>query len=210
MKFLWTELPAENKLEATFKFKAVAGKAGIQTINSTFSYRNDDVTQVEQLPAATIDIVAAEVEEVVAEPEKTVSNETAESTASVNTKAEEVQPKKSESDTPTKAVVKKDESIKSAEIDKDYDKPLFHVQLGSSKTAQSAEGLKKRFSTSREIVTIKYEGGYKYAVGKLKNYEAAKKLCVELKASGEFADCFVTSSLQGNLIALKEAIKMNR
>lgn len=210
VKFLWTELPSQNELEATFKFKVAKGKSGTQTINSTFSYRNGDKTQVEQLPVATIDIEAVEVEETAAEPEKTETTKTAGSKTSVKTKSKEAKPAKSDPESPAKAVTKKEEPITSEEIDKDYNKALFHVQLASSKTALNDEGIKKRFSTSREIIMIKYDGGYKYAVGKLKTYEAAKALCAELKGSGEFSSCFVTSSYQGNYITLQEAMKMNR
>lgn len=210
VKFLWIDLPAKKELEATFKFKAATGKSGTQTITSTFSYRNGDETQVERLPAATIDIAAAEVEETAAEPKKAEPTKTAESTATMKTKSDEAKPAKSESKTSAKAVAKKEESIKNEEIDKDYNKALFHVQLASSKNALSEDGIKKRFSTSREILVIKYDDGYKYAVGRLKNYEAAKALCAEIKDSGEFSSCFVTSSYQGNYIPLQEAMKMNR
>jgi hypothetical protein len=210
VKFLWTELPVEQQLEATFKFRAISTKSGMQTIKGTFSYRNEDETQVVQLPVSSIDIIVADTKEVVAKREEPVTTESAETTSSVSAKSEEVQHEKSESAPPTKAVVKKDESIKGAQIDKGYDKALFHVQLASSKIALTAEDLEKRFPTSRKIIMISYEGGYKYAVERLKTYEAAKKLCAEVKGSGEFTECFVTSSFEGSHISLQEAIKMNR
>ncbi len=210
VKFLWTELPVEQQLVVTFKFKAISTKPGVQTISGTFSYRNDDGTQVEQLAAAAIEIAVADKKEVVAEPEVLVTTASTEIASSATAETKPAQPEKSQSNTPTKTVVKRDEPIKSAQLDKKYDKALFHVQLASSKIALTAEDLKKRFSTSREIIVIKYESGYKYAVEKLNTYEAAKKLCEEVKSSGEFLDCFVTSSFQGNHISLQEAIKMNR
>ena len=210
VKFLWVELPIENQLEVTFKVKATSTTPGIQTINGTFSYRNNGETRVDQLPYASIEIVVASEKEVVAESDNSDTSISASNISSVVDESEPEKSDNSQSATPTKTVVNDVEVVENAQPDKEYDKALFHVQLASSKIALTPEGLKTRFNTAREIIVISYEGGYKYAVGQLMTYEAAKKLCKEAKTAGEFSDCFVTSSFKGNHIPLQDAIKMNR
>lgn len=210
VKFLWTELPVEQQLEATFKFRAISTKSGMQTIKGTFSYRNEDETQVVQLPVANVEIVIVGEKEVVTESDDSDTSLPADNASSLVYNPEPLKSDISQSDVPTKSVVENVELTVKAQPDKEHSKALFHVQLASSRTTLSTEHLKKRFKTNREIVVINHEGGYKYVVGSLMTYAAAKSLCNDCKTSGEFSDCFVTSSFKGSHIPLQEAIKMNR
>lgn len=213
LKFLWETLPSDNQFEVTFKLKASATESGINTLSGTLAYREEDQTKIEQLPTTNIEIVVVRKKEETVRIEADNSGVAATDVRSAPVKDAAVLEEKSEHnvDEPVKALADKKETVaKVVPMKEDMSTALFHVQIMSSSSLVSSEDLRNRFKTEREIVAIEHNDGYKYAIGSLRDYDLAKTLCSDVRASGEFPGCFVISSFNGKHIPLKAAIKMNR
>ncbi|NVO09668.1 MAG: SPOR domain-containing protein [Bacteroidales bacterium] len=217
VKFLWMNLPAEQRFVVSYKLIPINKDEGKQlTLKGTFSFIVNEATQV-------IDIVQKEVDLSNLDPKNiegiiaSVPNPTFSSTVSQGGVASKSYTEPSvDGGKEIEIKYQKIEGKKQVTSKRVFDlKPYmlepekgvyYRVQIAAGHKPVNIKQYFKRYKIPQEVRTEEHEGWYKYSVGSFPAYKEARDYRVNLWKTTTINDAFVAAYNNGTRITVQEAL----
>lgn len=205
-KILWMAAPTAKEFEISYKIIANNVIANDYTVNGSFSYLDNDITQKFILNATEFKYAPAS-EEPIAEVIEPVKEEEIVEEVVVEepvSKIKEETPIKEEVSSPE---VKETSSNKTTSIPQPETGINYKVQVGAGHQKVSANYFANKFNLTDKIATESHQGWIKYLVGSYTDYKSARDKRNTVRNKVKTA--FVTAYNQGSRITVQEALMIS-
>ncbi len=233
IKYVWVSLPTATSFKISYKVSIVAGTTGMQPIDGSFSYIENDETKRFALPLNNVNISSTAAPAVTSANPPTTTTEqpvvtppatTTETPVATITPVTKEQPVVTqpvvitEQPTETKAV----ETAVTASATKSNPEPkvqemaatsipapqgdvAYSVQIAALHNARQPEQLAAMYNINQKVNTEMADGYTKYVVGSHKVYKEAHDARDQIKIKG-VSDAWVTAYNKGKRITVQEAL----
>ncbi|MCB0381114.1 MAG: hypothetical protein KDD24_07645 [Flavobacteriales bacterium] len=207
-KILWMAAPTDKEFEISYKIIANSAIEKTYTINGSFSYLDNDITQRFLLNSTEFKYTKSiQEEEVVAE----VIEPTTESESIEEPEIEESTPIIEEQDPIIEETYssKQDETTTSKITSTPQPETgiSYKVQVGAGHQKVSANYFAVKYNLTDKVATESHQGWIKYVVGSYSDYKSARDKRNTVRSNVKTA--FVTAYNQGARITVQEALMIS-
>lgn len=217
VKFLWMNLPAEQRFVVSYKLIPV-GKSEVKqlALKGTFSFIINEATQVIDITQKEVDLTNLDpknLEGIIASvPTPSFSSSGGQNIPSSSSYTEPGVDGGKEIEIKYQKIEEKKQTISKRVIDLkpfmlEPEKGVYYrVQIAAGHRPVDIKNYFKKYKLPQEIRTEEHEGWYKYSVGSFPAYKEARDYRVNLWKTTSISDAFVAAYNNGTRITVQEAL----
>jgi len=197
-KFIWMALPNESTFKISYKLVPIGAPSGNYTVNSTFSYVENDETRTKSIPTASFnytsdDTFVSNLKE--DNPELPSGNETS--------ATQEIEPTTTNNYT---ASTNTNDNTSVADNNPAARNVKYKVQVGAGHQIIPMNYFRKKYNLTDKVTLELHEGWRKYVIGSYSVYKEARDKRNQVWSNNQITDAFVTAYNGSTRITVQEAL----